>query len=470
MIIKTVFQYEWKLFRRNKAMLAALSVMLLVGLYAIYYAHSFNATQLRTIYTLDTACQNRMQTQVNNFAADTSTKEGKDKYKHAHDPFMNEWFMRSMIWKTPEPLQALSIGQSDNQPFFFGLWVYNDNIYTSKKIELRNPDKLQAGNFDLAFVIIYLFPLLIIAFNYSVYSNDMERGTYALLRAHGISLNRIISGRLLFRLAFVEGLNILLTVLAFAANDIFSIALFSAWLFISSMYIFFWFSLAYLIVMFRKSSTLSALLLISSWIALLLVIPPIFNDAQKEHDAERIELSDADREYSIHLWDLWQSKSPHLFDTLYIIEPQWKQYAVKDSEEMRSVAYSYLDIVHLNQKGWEADSLLLVRQHQQLTYRLLNPAYTAQYALNQLAGTETDKFIQFRKSAAAYHRQRAGYLAALRIPAKPFTMQELKGYPVFKQPALSPTFRQVPELAYPLVILMLVCWIAAIILRNPKSD
>ncbi|MFT3750200.1 MAG: ABC transporter permease subunit [Agriterribacter sp.] len=469
MISKTVFQYEWKIFRRNKAMLAALAVMLLVGLYAVYYAHSFNATQLRTIYTLDTACQNRVQTQVNNFTADTSTKEGKDKYRYAHDPFMNEWFTRPMIWKKPEPLQPFSIGQSDNQPFFFGLWVYNDNIYTSKKIELRNPDKLQAGNFDLAFVIIYLFPLLIITFCYSVYASDKERGIHALVNAHGISFHQIIGGRFLFRLVIVAGLNSLLAILAFAANGIISVVLLGTWLLISLLYIFFLFSLAYLIVMFRKSSSLSALLLVSGWIVLLLVIPPLFNDAQKQQDAERVGLSDADREYGMHLWKLWQSKSPHLFDTLYLVEPQWKQYAVKDSDEVRSIAYSYLDIVHLNQKGWEADSLLLDQQHEQLKYRLLNPAYTAQYALNQLAGTETDQFIQFRKSAAAYHRQRAAYLSNLRMSGEPFTIEKLQGYPVFKQPGVSLTSRQVLQSMYPLVALSLVCLIAAIILQSRKS-
>lgn len=468
-MIKTILYYEWKLFRRNKVMLTVLTVMLVIGLYSVYYAHSFNATQLRTIYTMDTAYRSRMQTQINNFAADTSTKEGKEKYRYAHDPFMNEWFTRPMIWKTPEPLQSLSIGQSDNQPFFFGLWVYNDNIYTSKKIELRNPDKLQAGNFDLAFVIIYLFPLFIIAFSYSVYSGDREQGTYALLKASGISFQKIISARLLFRLTVVTGLNVLLTVLAFAANGISSIALFGAWLLISSIYILFWFSLVYLVVMFRKGSSLTALLLVNLWIVLLLVIPPLFDDTQKQFDAERVGLSDAEREYGIHLWGLWQSKSPHLFDTLYLVEPKWKHYAVKDSEEVRSIAYSYLDIVHLNQKGWEADSLLLVEQDHLLKYRLLNPAYAAQYAFNQLAGTETDQFIQFRKAAAAYHRERTVYLGTLRLSGEPFTMQQLKGYPLFQQPGLLQTAPQFFGLIYPLVILSLVCWIATTVLRNRKS-
>lgn len=175
-MIKHIFQYEWLLLRRDKFRMATLLFMLLVGFYALYYGHSFQQKQMATVYSLDTAYKNRVQKQIENYAADTSTKEGKSAYENAHDPFMNEWYTHPVIFKKPSALQALSIGQSDNQPFYNEIWLYNDNIYTSKQLELRNPDKLLAGNFDLAFVLIYLVPLLIIAFSYSVFSQDKESG------------------------------------------------------------------------------------------------------------------------------------------------------------------------------------------------------------------------------------------------------------------------------------------------------
>lgn len=469
-MIKTILYYEWKILLRNKGILVALALMLLTGLYSIYYGKSFHGAQFCTIHTLDTAYQNRVQAQIKNFTADTSTKEGKASYRNAHDPFLNEWFTRPMIWKTPGPLQALSIGQGDNQPFYFGLWVYNDNIYTSKQIELRNPDKLQAGNFDLSFVIIYLFPLLIIAFSYAVYSSDREQGTADLLTAQGISFHRIIVGRLLFRFIIIGILNIVLALLAFLFNGIFSASLLGAWLLISSAYILFWLSLVYVVVMLRKSSSLSALLLISWWVLLLLVVPAFFTDSQKQKDAERIGLSDAEREYSIHLWKLWRSKSPHLLDTFYTVEPRWRQFPVKDTSEFRSVAYSYLTILYLNNKGWQADSIQYVQQQAQLNYRLLNPAYCAQYAFNQLAGSETDQFIEFRKAAAAYHLQRTAHLGVLRISGKPFTIEEIKGYPIFRQPGSAVNVKRIAQLAWPLLLLSLLCWLAGAVLKNSKQQ
>jgi ABC-2 type transport system permease protein len=467
-MIKTILYYEWKLFLRNKGILVALVMMLLTGLYSVYYAKSFQEAQLSTIHTLDTAYQNRIKTQLDNFSADTSTKEGKARYKNAHDPFMNEWATRPMIWKNPQPLQALSIGQSDNQPFYFGLWVYNDNVYTNKKIELRNPDKLQAGNFDLSFVIVYLFPLLIIAFGYAVYSSDREQGTVDPLKAQGIPVHRIILGRLLFRFIIIGALNMLLALLAFIFNGIYSAVLAGAWLLISSAYIFFWFCLVYLVAMAEKSSSLSALLLISCWILLLMVIPAFFSDSQKQKDAERIGISDAEREYSIHLWRLWQSKSPHLLDTLYKADPQWTQTPIKDTDDARSVAYSYLNIMHLNNQGWQADSMLYMQQQNQLSYRLLNPAYCAQYAFNQLAGTEADQFIGFKKAAAAYHKQRVAFLGRLRISETPFTITVLKSYPVFRQPENPVSVERLMKLVWPLLALSLLCWLTATAMHSRK--
>jgi ABC-2 type transport system permease protein len=41
--------------------------------------------------------------------------------------------------------------------------------------ELPNPVNLLAGNFDLAFVLIYLFPLLLIVFCYGLFSAEREK-------------------------------------------------------------------------------------------------------------------------------------------------------------------------------------------------------------------------------------------------------------------------------------------------------
>ncbi|MEP6712972.1 MAG: ABC transporter permease subunit [Ferruginibacter sp.] len=464
--MKNILQYEWKLFLRSKLMVSAWVLMFVIGLYALYYGKSFTQTQATSIYTMDTAYQGRVQKQIQSFSADTTTKEGKAAYNNAVDPFMSEWLTHYMLWKKPTELQTLSIGQSDNQPFYYYIGSYYDNVYTNKQIELRNPQKLLAGNFDLAFVLTYLLPLLIIAFCYSLVSNDKEAGISTILNAQGISLQRLLNGRILFRLLLVISLFMLLSSIGFIMNGIHSFSNISAWLLIGSSYLLFWFALAYAIVSLRKNSVITALILVSSWIFFLLLMPSLISNTSQANDAERIEISDADREYSQYLWDYWQSKTTALIDTFYTVVPQWKKYGIKDTNEVNSVAYSYLDIAYMNTTGWKEDSAILEQQHNLDRYKCFNPAYTVQNAINLLAGTESNQFTLFRKAAADYHLERTAYLSEIRLKGKPLTIAGYKGYPLFNQPAYSFNARKVLQWIWTLWLLTILLYASGLLLHK----
>lgn len=450
--MKNILYYEWILFLRNRFMLSSWILMLLIGMYALYYGRSFEQRQLQTIISLDTAYQNRIQKQINSFSADTTTKEGKSAFENAHDPFMNEYYTHPIIYKMPSALQALSIGQSDNQPFYNNLWLYGDHIYTENQMELRNPDKLLSGNFDLAFVTVYLLPLLIIAFSYGVASDDRETGISALLLSQGMLIRKLSIIRLLFRFFIVAALVILLHTVGFIANGVTCLPTIFYWLATNLLYITFWFSLVYAVVCLQKDSALTALLLVSTWVLFLLVIPSAINNTSKVKDAERVELSDAQREYSIHIWSLWQAKTAQLQDTLFLVKPEWKSYPIKDTETVNSVAYSYLDMLYMNRKGYALDSMVLQEQYRLDQFNYLNPAYTAQQTLNLLAGTESNSYINYRKAAAAYQKQRSEVVNELRLSDKPFTIADFKAYPVFIQPAYGLTIWQWMLQVMPLIM------------------
>jgi hypothetical protein len=59
----------------------------------------------------------------------------------------------------PAPLTPLAIGQSDLLPYYFK--VSTDARETMlAATEIENPQRLLAGRFDLAFVAVFLYPLL----------------------------------------------------------------------------------------------------------------------------------------------------------------------------------------------------------------------------------------------------------------------------------------------------------------------
>lgn len=79
----------------------------------------------------------------------------------------------------PQPLAAISVGQSD-----LFTHVVKPKLYGEAEAlgfsELSNPVQLLFGTFDLAFVITYLLPLLVLAVSYNVLSREREQGSLRL--------------------------------------------------------------------------------------------------------------------------------------------------------------------------------------------------------------------------------------------------------------------------------------------------
>ena len=76
----------------------------------------------------------------------------------------------SLVNKT-FPINSLAIGQRDVNPSIQSVTIrgLEGQKYDS---ELNNPSNLLLGNLDFSFVLIYLFPLLIIAFTYNIVSEE----------------------------------------------------------------------------------------------------------------------------------------------------------------------------------------------------------------------------------------------------------------------------------------------------------
>ncbi len=426
--MKNILSFEWKLFLRNKAEVLVWIFMLVSGLYAVFYGTSFRQRQSEVVSRLDSSYAAWAQKLLDGFTTDTTAQEGKEAYRSSTDPFLNEYRAGTTVWKAPEPLQALSIGQSDNQPFYYNLWV-SRNVYLSGYGELRNPDKLLAGNFDLAFVFLYLFPLLIIVYTYPAVSRDREAGIAPLLLAQGLSLHRILAGRLLFRFLIVWALVVVLSLAGYGINSV-PFDTFVPWLLIVTVYLLAWFSMVYFVLSFRESSAVSALILVGVWVLFLFLIPSAVNNRYRTEDPENVQLSDLGRQYGSRLWKMDKAD---LIDTLFLVRPQWSKYPVKDTSEVRSVAYSFLSMLKLNGEGRRIDSLLLAEQKKLGKLDIVNPAYSVQRALNHLAGTETVFYAGFRKDAGDYQAKRLEIIHDFRLSGRPFGKQDFRNLPAFGQ-------------------------------------
>ena len=74
----------------------------------------------------------------------------------------------------PTALATLAVGQSDLLPSYVKM-TSDAKETVLATTELENPQRLLTGRFDLAFVLIYLYPLLILALTFNLLSSEKEQ-------------------------------------------------------------------------------------------------------------------------------------------------------------------------------------------------------------------------------------------------------------------------------------------------------
>ena len=171
-----------------------LAVTMLLGGYAIYYGQSEIQAQRDNIDAVTTLEQQEFDRYKASFEEELASLEAEQTHDIASRPAY-AWFRHGYhAILPPHDYAPLAIGQRDLFRYYYrltGMSLY----YQLFENELANPMNLLAGNFDLCFVIIYLIPLLIIAFCYGLYSTDKESGVLPLLLIQSLSLQRIITVR-----------------------------------------------------------------------------------------------------------------------------------------------------------------------------------------------------------------------------------------------------------------------------------
>lgn len=131
------------------------------------------------------------------------------------------------VWYQPtlplRPLAPLAIGQADGYPFDARFHPASPRtLFAPREASLSNPAALAAGSFDLAFVIVYLLPVFLLALTYDLWIGERDRGTARLLLAQPVAPTVLFAGKaialggaVLLGLAAVVGL----ALLTFAGAD-----------------------------------------------------------------------------------------------------------------------------------------------------------------------------------------------------------------------------------------------------------
>jgi ABC-2 type transport system permease protein len=332
-------------------------------------------------------------------------------------------------------LSALSIGQSDINLNYIPVSMKNI-IDATKDNEIENPVNLKTGSFDIAFVIIFLLPIFIMAMSYDLLSSEKERGTLAMVMAHPISLRKLMASKLVSRIVIL-----LAVVIAFGLGAVMAVGKdlnavetwtrLGFWLGATVLYSIFWFALAVLVNAAGKSSATNGIVLAGSWLAFVVVIPTLVSVvATTLYPApSRLDFIAASREAQTAAeFERMKALDQYYYDHLELVPGGAEK------------ANDFLTLALANNKSVEKAVKPLYDQFQnQLNrqedavskFQYLSPAIMMQLAMNEVAGTSADRYENFLKQVFKFHAEWEAFFTPRFLKREPLTTAEFDQVPQF---------------------------------------
>lgn len=459
----TIFKFEWLQLKRSLLINVMLLLMALCAAYAIYYGNSSIKKQMKNISFIksaDDSIKNKFYHYFDDKKIADSMRFGWAGMNSLYDGFTTEDFLENnAAINQPNRFSHLSIGQRDIYPLYRRVTarsLYYDGTGISlddKYVEINNPHKLLAGNFDLNFVLIYLFPLFIIALCYNIVSHEKELGSYFLIRSLPVSVQQITAIKLLFHFCLIVGMAIVFSAAGYLLSPVEGTVSFSSflpWMLIVILYLIFWFSITWVIIAVKQNSAVSALLLVGCWILFLLIIPSLINNyiASNYKISSRTAFVEQLNKQVSRIWDLPDSITLSAYYKDYPqyavtpIKPLWTEKDSFDSlgksEDIdlrynkRLILWHYYLDKQIQPQLAVYNKQLFAKQSAAEKFFFINPAFTTQEALNELSASGYQHQWRFKEATAAYQASIFKLTNKFIFENKKLRLEDYKSYPHFK--------------------------------------
>lgn len=177
----------------------------------------------------------------------------------------------------PGELAVLTAGRAEGYPMAATIHAFSasNTIFDRHVAGMENPSVLAAGRFDLAFVIVWLLPLLVLAGSFDLFAHERERGMAPWLLSQPVSPGRLLAAKAVARalLLVLPPVAILLAVLAASgATSPSALALAGA---LVALYALFWLALALLVNLVAANAAQAALGCLAGWLLLVVLLPAL---------------------------------------------------------------------------------------------------------------------------------------------------------------------------------------------------
>jgi len=344
----------------------------------------------------------------------------------------------------PAALALVAVGQSDLLPYYYKPIVGKlTTLY--HPTEIANADGLYDGSFDLAFVLTYLVPLLVIALSYNLLSAEREQRTLPLLLTSGSGLGPVLLGKYVFRWLLLNGVfDVLVGVgLLVAGVPLSAVAgeLGLLWLLVLG-YSAFWFALAFWVNSRGYDSGTNAAILVGTWLGLVLLVPALLGAVAEVRYPmpARSALLTRTRDAVAEAKKTGSRQLARYFEDhpeLALKGPAAP--APGDKADFAQTALRTQLVVAAAVRPLEAQ-FDQQRQRQQTLItrlRLLSPAIFVQQSLSAAAGTDATRYADFEAQVGAYTRRYEQFFVAKVFRHEPMRATDYARLPDYHYQPLS---------------------------------
>jgi ABC-2 type transport system permease protein len=435
--------HEWRLLVRSP--MAVLAVVLLCGLSPLAVVSGMRETERQ-----DNRIAQALQLQLDDsgqLAAHPS---------RSRDAGAAAYYGFHATWDPPAPGSFLALGLRDTSPHVLRVRALALQAQLHEG-DTHNPELALLGRLDLAFVLVYLAPLFVIALLYDLVSAERAAGRLATLVAlpggnQGLWLRRagLRCGLLFMALA-------LPVVVGAGASGMPGMQL--AWVLASMLvYLLCWAGLALRVATGPWASATNAFALVGCWAALTLVLPAlvylVITRANPAHQGAELML--AQREAVHGAWDQPREQTLQRF---FQTHPEWRDTAPLPAGFHWKWYYAFQQLGDESVAGQATAyrAALLARQRWSTHAGWLLPPVALQTLLHRVAHSDLPAQLAYQDAIASFHGRLRRFFYPYLFTDKPFGPQDLHQVPRFVPAVPTDLVPVSPMLALLLAAALMAC-------------
>ena len=332
----------------------------------------------------------------------------------------------------PGEMAVIATGQSDIYTHYVKPKLYGES-FELNYTELSNPVQLMFGSFDLSFVLIYLLPLIVIAFSYNILSAEREQGILSVIASHPVSLFRWLLGKALIRYVLLTGFLVLLLIVTLLLVDVpvfNDLGRTGTFLLLVVGYSLFWFLISALVNLRGQSSANNAVWLVAIWVMLVLLVPSSLNQIANSlyPVPSRALLVNELRVVNAQA----EEKADELLESFLRDHPElagfeggsrgWQEYFASQDlikREIQPVLSGYEEKLE-KQQQWVS------------RFRFLSPALLLQGAFNEISGTSNRHYEDYRMQVQEFSIVWRDYFLPMIFKGEDFKKSMMADLPEFE--------------------------------------